>query len=257
MPDELPKPNAWRKTPNAGAFLLFMLAVGALILCACFLVSHYDTKIDIRPAAPVQPVTERNQLPAPSHTLITHTVTSTGEVHESAVNKGGSISGTGDKADIKGANLAPGAVGLSGITSSGGGLIGSVTASVSGQMWIRILGLLAFVGCGGLAVLSFKKTPTDWHQWGGLGVGALGGFLVMIQPDLLWIGCGVGAVAALCTAFPSRQAGKLLSAGQNYEDFFDDPANADIKARWSAYRSAKVTSADKTTIDTIIKKSNV
>lgn len=136
---------------------------------------------------------------------------------------------------------------------SGGVFSGKISASVSGQLWIRILGLLAFIGCGAAAVLSFKKTPLDYHQWGGLAVGSLAGLVVAVQPDLFWVGLGGLGIAAALNFIPSRQSGKTLDAAQWYDDFTE--SDPDIKAKWIAFRAKMPTSA-KTVIDNLIKRTN-
>jgi len=253
--DELPqpsvdrlcaKPNAWKKPiPPLAWIVLLVTGIGAGI---------FAVVATPRPASPPAPVV---QAPPPqSHTVIEYTESTGGKEHVKGNATGASLSLSGEKVEAKDMVIAPTDMTLFDVGSlTGGAFSGSFKASVSGQFWIRMLGLLAFVGCGAGAVLSFKKTPLDWHQWGGLAVGALAGLVVAVQPELFWVGLGGLAIAAALNFFPSRQAGALLSAGQEYEDFLDAPGNEDIKARWVKHRQ-QVPTKDKNTIDNLIKRTN-
>lgn len=238
-----PVPNAWKRSSLPGVWYVVILATlcvawGALVWWGC-------RQDDARKA---------QAQPAPSHTVIEYSESTGGKEAVKGNTHGPevSLSGhevSGDDLNIKSHDFT--LVDIGGIT--GGAFSGSIKASVSGQLWIRLLGLLAFVGCGALAVLSFKKTPLDWHQWGGLGAASLAGLIVAVNPDLFWIGAGGVALAALVNFLPSMTAGKTLDAAQWYDDFTQsDPA---ITKAWTDFRT-KMPANAKAVIDNFIRKTN-
>lgn len=251
--DGKPIANAWKDRQN-GLIVWGLVAACAMVLAATGL-GLYELGKRTASAPIVREVLTMPPPPPPSHTVIEYIESTGGKEHVKGNATGASLSLSGEKVEAKDMVIAPTDMTLFDVGSlTGGAFSGSFKASVSGQMWIRILGLLVFIGCGAGAVLSFKKTPLDWHQWGGLGVGSLAGLVVAVQPELFWVGGGGLAIAAVLNFLPSRQSSALLSAGQTYDDFIEsDPA---VKQKWIDYRAKAVPSKDKNTIDNLIKRTN-
>lgn len=156
------------------------------------------------------------------------------EVRDTATGTGGRMTGSGDAAKLDNGVFTVPAATLEAIGNAiGGGVSGSLTAKVGGEWIIRILALLVSLGLGALAFLNFKKTPWDWHYWGGLGLGALAAFVVFIQPEFLYVGIAGVAIAGIVNFWPSIAAAKFRSAGDEMQEFIDDdPDRAKAWEEW-------------------------
>lgn len=255
--DGTPRPNAWKKPLFGVSFLggtitciITVFAVGGAIM----LLQHLCAD-PAPPASSDTPATIVQPAPPQPHTRIEYTESEGGETRVKGNATGASMSAMGESVDLDKLRVDNAAFTLADIgATSGGGVAFSLKATTSGMFWIRMLGLAAFLGCGALAFLNFKKNPLDWHFWGGLAVGSLAGLVVLVQPEMFYIGLAGAAVAALANFWPSITAGRVLEASKNYEDFIE--SSPDLKARWVNFR-AGMTTADKKTIDTVIKPSNV
>lgn len=254
-PDQIPEPNAWQKRGNGSLIAMLALFVGVLfVLVGVTAYATYKMGQATNPTPLVIPPAIAPPLPPQPYIEVTETTSTGGVIQRKGSAEGASIALAGDKVDGKDLKIAPTSISLGDLGSiTGGAFEGSITVTQEGQSRIRLLGLMIFLVCGGLAFYNFKKNPLDWHFWGGLGVASIGGFAIMCDPMLLWYGLAAVGAGAIANFLPSIMAGKLLEAGKSYEDFVN--SDSDVKAKWTAYRATTVPQSDKNTI-AVIQKAN-
>jgi len=245
-----PVPNAWKEKdvpPWAWGVASFVACIVIGIVLA-----YAISRSTIQSAQPA-PIVQAP--PPPSHTVIEYIESTGGKEHVKGNATGASLSLSGEKVEAKDMVIAPTDMTLFDVGSlTGGAFSGSFKASVSGQLWIRIIFALLALAAFALAVLSFKKNPLDWHCYGGLALGGVLCVVVVADPTLLYVGLAGVAIAAALNFLPSRTATKTIDAAQWYDDFTQ--SDPDVSAKWLAFR-AKMPAAAKSVIDNLIKKTNV
>jgi len=205
----------------------------------------------------VSTATARTYIVPQPEAHITITESTGGTTKTTAHADGASIDLSGKEVNAKDLVIQPTVLGVDGVGgATGGGFLGSFSLKAGGITLLQWCGLAVFLGLGALAYLNWKKAPLDVHHTLSLAAGAVGGLVTFVQPEIWWVGLGAVAIAALVNFLPSMMGPKVLEAAKNYEDFFDVPANADVKARWVAFR-AGMSTKDKNVIDTVIRKENV
>lgn len=248
MSDEPPKPNSWKDRQNG------MIVWGVVAACALMIagLSVGMYVLGQRVVAAPAPAVQAPVYPS-AHIVIDESTG--GKEHVKGNATGASLSLSGEKVEAKDMVIAPTDMTLFDVGSlTGGAFSGSFKASVSGQLWIRIIFAILALAAFALAVLSFKKNPLDWHCYGGLALGGVLCVVVVADPTLLYVGLAGAAIAAVLNFLPSRTATKTIDAAQWYDDFTQ--SDPDVKAKWLAFR-ATMPSAAKNTIDNLIKRTNV
>jgi len=246
-----PVPNAWKKRANH----VYWIIIAGLLCVIVAELAWYATHPTDRPmfmalnAPAVQPA------PPQSKTVIEYTESIGGKDHVKGNTHGPDMSVSGEKVEAKDMQIAAHDFTLVDVgTISGGMFSGSIKASVSGSVWIRIIFALLALAAFALAYLNFRKNPLDWHFYGSLALGGVLCVVVAANPELLYVGLAGIAIAAVVNFLPSIMATKTTDAAQWYDDFTE--SDPDIKAKWIAFR-AKMPAAAKSVIDNVIRKSNV